>query len=364
VLRTTFVHVSAFLIGAALAGAQANPPVINSVVSSRDGLHLTISGTGFGTVAPRVKLATIALTITRFSNSAISAALPEKTPPGAYLLSVENMTTRKTDVFAAAIGQIGPAGQAGPAGASGPRGATGPQGLAGAVGPKGATGAIGPTGAQGLAGVTGAAGPVGAKGDTGPAGPTGSQGVTGATGPAGPKGATGTTGPAGPPGPKGDTGTTGPSGPTGPQGLAGGQVWTAVTVVPDLSEYDDAGALPVGSSAANAGLTLDTLLNSSVPVPQACSASNFTAQVHGAANTSTMTVGIGHASLALAEGGNYYPPSNAQCTVTAANGAAVSCAATGADFLPAGDLAFLYFYNIQNAPDFQNARVYVSFVCK
>ncbi len=245
-----------------------------------------------------MKLATTVLTITKFNNSAIVAALPEKTPPGAYLLSVENMSTRKTDVFAAAIGQIGPAGQAGPAGAAGPRGATGPQGPAGAVGQKGTTGA------------------------------------------------------------------TGPSGPTGSQGLAGGQVWTSVTVLPDLSQYYDAGALPVGSSAASAGLTLDTILISSVPVPQACSASNFTVQVHGAANTSTMTVGLGHASLGLIEGGNYYPAANATCTVTAANGAGVSCTGTGADSLPAGDLAFLYFTNFQNAPDFLNARVYVSFVCQ
>lgn len=123
--------------------------------------------------------------------------------------------------------------------------------------------------------------------------------------------------------------------------------------------------MPVGSSAATVDLTIDTILISSVPVPQACSASNFTVQVHGAVNTSTMTVGLGHSSLAGVESGYYYPAGNATCSVTAANGGAVSCTgASGADSLPTGDLAFLYFTNFQNAPDFQNARVYVSFVCQ
>ena len=282
-----------FLIAVLMAGlsgamaAQVQPPVIDKVTENAAGTEITINGSGFGTEKPKVALGTAALVVERSSNGAIVAELPSKIACGAYLLKVTNATTHQAQVFAAAIGQIGPAG---PIGLAGPRGATG------------------------------------------------------ATGPAGPKGATGA---------------------AGPQGQVGGQAWSASLALPaDMSGVYDLVAPPAGSSSVSMGLTQDALIALAMPMPRGCTAANFTAQVQGAANASTATVALGHATLSSIDGGHYYGGQNAACTIMAANGGAGSCTGAGGDAVSGGELAFVYLTDFQNASDFANARVYVSFTCE
>lgn len=311
--------------------AQAAPPVIDRVTESADGTRITISGNGFGTAPPKVKLGTTALTVTHSNSSAIVATLPANTAAGAYLLTVQNTTTKSSAVFAAAIGQIGPVG---------PVGAAGPKGAAGAAGPAGAQGPAGPKGA------TGAAGPAGAIGPQGPAGAKGDTGATGAQGPAGPQGATGPQGPAG-------TGR----GVAGPRGPAGGQVWAASAYLP--AETGSAN-WQIAPSGANSGIPLDTdnFMDRLLPVPQSCTVSNFNASATGGTHS-----GGGLVSLSFLDSGDLFSTSlSCELAVPAGGGDPVCSSATALQ-LTQGERIVLIF-KPDTAGDYGNSSVFASFTCQ
>jgi hypothetical protein len=103
---------------AILMAQESIIPVVYDATENAQATQLTINGTGFGTKQPKVSLGTTQLTVTAYSDSKITANIPAATPAGAYLLDVQNETSRLFTLFTATIGQIGPAGPAG-SGASG-----------------------------------------------------------------------------------------------------------------------------------------------------------------------------------------------------------------------------------------------------
>ncbi len=376
------ILMTAFLFGGLLLAAQATSPVILKTTENRAETQITIVGSGFGSVDPRVKLGAITLTVNRFNANTIVADLPDGLGAGAYLLAVENMSTHSTAVFAAAIGQIGPAGPIGPAGAAGPKGATGPAGPAGTAGPQGpagARGATGATGPQGLIGATGSAGPIGAKGNTGATGATGPQGatgaagpqgLTGAAGPAGPKGdigATGATGPQGPVGPQGDTGPQGPTGArglaglrggTGAQGPAGGQVWAANVGLPADADGVNVWLGPASGSGNALGNNSGTTYTYLLPVPQSCTTSNFNVTATGAAPSSGANV-----SLGFLESGEIFA-SSLSCNLPALAGAGeVTCSSTAAFQLTQGE-RILMVVQPGGPTGYDNMHIFTSFTCQ
>ena len=354
-LRTCLV-VPLLLAGAQLpAAAEGFIPIILNVTESTAGTQITIDGTGFGSSLPKVWLATTPLTVTQNSDTSITANLPSGISAGAYLLRVERDRPRLTGFFEAAIGQIGttgpqgPVGPAGPMGLQGPVGPMGPQGVAGPIGPPGLTGPAGPTGA------TGPMGPQGAPGVQGPAGPIGPVGPTGATGPIGPQGVPG---PQGSPGPLGNPG---PAGPMGPQGAPGGQVWVANIQLPTaISNGEAMGYLPTGSSGQNA--PIGDAVASSMAVPQNCTVSNLHAVVFGATGTSTAQVTVGFDDYPTALGNGFFP-SPVSCTITAGPNPA-TCTSSATQSLNSNQLVLLVTSGFTNGPDFQNARLLVSFTCQ
>jgi hypothetical protein len=379
------VFLTAVLLGGRMLAAQATPPVILKVTENRPGTQITITGSGFGSVAPKVKLGSTPLTLNRFNGYTIVADLPDGVTPGAYLLAVENTSTHSTAVFSAAIGQTGPAGPIGPAGETGPKGAAGPAGPQGLTGAKGATGPqgltgtmgpIGPQGAKGDAGATGAAGPQGATGAMGPqglagaTGPAGAIGNTGATGAAGPQGATGAMGAMGAvglAGPQGDAGLQGPTGPrglaglrggTGATGAAGGQVWAGSMSLPADA---DGGVTWLGpaSGANNAlGATAGTTYTYLLQVPQSCTVSNFNVTATGVAASSGATVTLGYL-----ESGDLFATS-LSCVLPALTGAGeVSCSSTTALQLTQGERIVMVAVPAgQSGYDYMH--IFSSFMCQ
>lgn len=185
-------------------------------------VQMDIVGSNFGDVQPAVTLDGLTQAVTFYSDTLVTIAplTPATLAPGAYLLSVMNMTNKAqlAGEFDVTVGTVGPQGPAGPAGAVGPvgpQGTVGPQGAPGPAGPRGSEGPIGPAGPMGQEGHVGAPGPVGNPGPAGPAGPKGDRGAVG------PQGATGPVGPIGAPGPIGPMVLTGPAGPQGPAGPTG-----------------------------------------------------------------------------------------------------------------------------------------------
>jgi hypothetical protein len=347
------MFLTAVLLGGSLLAAQVTAPVILKAMENRAGTQITITGSGFGSATPKVKLGSTALTLNRFNANTIVADLPDGIAAGAYLLAVENMSTRSTAVFAAAIGQIGPTGPIGPAGTTGPKGATGPAGptgTAGAQGPAGAKGATGATGPQGLTGTTGA---------IGPAGPLGAKGDTGATGAAGPQGATGSTGP------QGNTGAQGPAGPRGLAGLrgatgpVGGQVWAASMSLPaDTGEANWQGA-PSGAGDA-LPLDSDNVRAKLLPVPQSCTISNFNASATGGTHSGGGLVSLGF----LESGGILQYITNASCELAVpAGGGDPVCSITTAVPLTQGERINVLFQP-DNAGDYDNSSIFTSFTCQ
>jgi len=121
--------------------------------------QLVIQGRNFGVTPGTVSLDIYVLQIIAWTDTQISAFLPNNLPAAKYRTTVSNGTAAsQTDVFDVAIGAIGPQGPAGPQGAVGATGPVGPVGPAGAQGIQGFTGLPGPQGPQGVPGATGPAG--------------------------------------------------------------------------------------------------------------------------------------------------------------------------------------------------------------
>lgn len=181
-------------------------------------------------------------------------------------------------------------------------------------------------------------------------------GQIGATGPQGPQGVQGMTGPAGPAGPQG------PQGLVGPQGPVGGQIWSSNFVLPaTLTPYEVTHAvvaLPSGPSNAS-----ESIAASALQVPQNCTATNFSATQFGAAGTSSATVLLAVATPSSILG-NSGGGTSVSCTLKANSGGTSSCTSNATYPLTAGTDLLIAVYNFSNLPDFQNARMLVSFTCQ
>ena len=397
VIRRTGMFILLLLCGSALGKAQGPWfPFILSVTENAQGTAITISGSGFGEKTPKVTLGTAELTVTSSSNTSVTAKVPAGAAAGIYLLTVENVDQHwgwvNKAIFEATLGEIGPAGPAGPAGTQGPMGLPGPMGLQGPQGQPGATGVAGPAGAMGAQGLIGPAGPTGPIGLQGPVGLTGATGAAGAQGPAGPAGAAGPAGPIGPQGPIGQAGATGaagaqgpagaagamgvqgpagptgpegPTGPAGPAGTAGPGVWTSNFVVPASLANLGGGtifAVPIGTSTAVFNYQADTPA-SVVQVPQSCTVGNLSVVAFNVQGTSTATVGLGTATSASNLASNDLFGLDL-CTLKGNNGAPISCTSTGTPAVTAGQFVNDFIDAFSNAPDYQNARIFISFTCR
>lgn len=261
-------------------------------------------------------------------------------------------------------------------GVSGAVGPTGPQGNVGPTGPQGVIGPTGPTGSQGVIG------PTGSQGNVGPTGPTGADsfvaGPTGSIGPTGPQGVTGPTGAqstvAGPTGPTGATGAdstvAGPTGPTGAQGPTGaGSVTSVALSAPSVFTVSGSPVTTTGTLAltysgtalpvSSGGTGVSTIAALSIPVANVL-------------NTYTSVTPLAGQSVRINAGGTLweaYTPSTGSGSVTSVsvvsfnglagavtnatttpaitlsttitgvlkgNGAAISAAAAGTDYVAPG----------------------------
>jgi Collagen triple helix repeat (20 copies)/IPT/TIG domain len=185
----------------------------------------------------------------------------------------------------------------------------------------------------------------------------------GAVGPPGQVGAPGTPGAQGSPGTPGTPGAAGPTGPQGQTGPAGGQVWSSNTVLPaTIGNPYELVASPSGVSSAllQTGSNLETV---ALPLPQSCTASNFSVTVLGAGGTSELTVSLGISSA------DNLAPSNINelllsCPVTASNGAPVTCNVVGSVALTAPSYLSISIEAVSNPAALANARILTSFVCQ
>lgn len=284
---------------------DAHFPIILNVTENSAGTQITINGSHFGNSAAELWLGGTQLTSTAWTDTSITAELPSGIAAGAYLLRVERDHPHMTGLFAADIGQVGPTGPQGPQGIQGPMG---PQGIPGPIGP---------------------------------------QGIPG---------------PQGVPGPQGLTGAMGNPGPAGPVGPAGGQIWSSNFTLPaTLTSYEVTHAvvaLPSGASTASEGIAQSVL-----QVPHGCTATNLSATQFGAAGTSTATVILGVTSPSSILG-NSAGGTALACTLTASNGGTSSCSSNATAPLSAGQDILIAVYGFSNLPDFQNARMLVSFTCQ
>jgi len=126
------------------AYAAAEPAIISAVANFQTS-QLTITGSNFGTAAPKVTLDGSKLQVVSNSATTVVAALPTGTNPGGYLLTLTNATDGLKVAFDVTLGTAGPPG---------PQGLPGPQGVQGAQGPQGPQGAQGQEGSQGPAGIS------------------------------------------------------------------------------------------------------------------------------------------------------------------------------------------------------------------
>jgi hypothetical protein len=179
----------------------------------------------------------------------------------------------------------------------------------------------------------------------------------GTTGPTGPQGPPGEQGPAGSQGPQGNPGSTGAAGP------AGGQVWSSNSKLPaSIQDPYELVAPPsgVGSALLQAGSNLEAV---ALPLPQSCTASNFSVTVLGASGTSQLGVFLGAsdaASLPLSDI-NKLPLG---CSATASNGAVVTCTSAASAALAAPTNLSIYISAGEDPTAFQNATVLTSFICQ
>jgi collagen triple helix repeat protein/IPT/TIG domain-containing protein len=124
--------------------AYGAAPSIVSAVANFSTNQLTITGSNFGTAAPKVLLDGSALTVVTYSETNVVATLATGTNPGTYLLTLTPVGGVKVS-FDVTLGAVGP---------QGPQGLQGLQGVEGTQGPQGPQGAPGVAGAPGPAGMS------------------------------------------------------------------------------------------------------------------------------------------------------------------------------------------------------------------
>ncbi len=177
-------------------------------------------------------------------------------------------------------------------------------------------------------------------------------------------GSQGPTGPPGPPGGPGIQGTPGTPGTTGATGPAGGQVWSSNTVLPALiADPYEFLVPPTGVSSATLDAGSGALANIALPLPQTCTASNFSVTVLGAGGSAGMLVALGTSSAAS------FGPSDVDalplsCTANASSGQPVTCTSASTATLTAPTYLSIVVVASADPTNFANARILTSFVCQ
>jgi hypothetical protein len=111
-----------------------------SIISTDDNFQtnqITIAGSNFGTPEPYVTLDGHAATVVTHTPTTVVVDIPSNLAPGAYLLTLKNMSDDLVGSFVVTLGNVGPQGAQGPQGPQGAQGAQGPQGPQGQQGPPG-----------------------------------------------------------------------------------------------------------------------------------------------------------------------------------------------------------------------------------
>ena len=120
---------------------------------------------------------------------------------------------------------------------------------------------------------------------------------------------------------------------------------------------------PLGSSTFG-GINIGNLTTSVLPVPPNCNTiSDFTATILGAQGNSSLTAGVGSSPFADIRIGDVFS-TNVSCTITAANGANVSCTSPGTTTVDTTQAISIILTNIANPSDYQNTNVLTTFVCQ
>ncbi len=172
----------------------------------------------------------------------------------------------------------------------------------------------------------------------------------------------------------GAMGVQGPAGPTwgrrsdwvpaGPAGTAGPGVWTSNFAVPaSLAGLGNGTifAVPIGTSTAAFNFEAGTVA-SVVQVPQSCTVGNLSVVALNVQGTSTANVGLGEATSVSNLASDTLFPLNS-CTLKGNSGAPISCTSTATSAVTAGQFLTDYIDAFSNGPDYQNARILMSFTC-
>jgi hypothetical protein len=116
-----------FALAVALAGmaifyapalASAAPVIVSAVPSPSN--QVTITGSGFGSTAPTVKIDTAPAPVVSHSSTTVVVSLPAGITSGTFQLTLTNSTG--SCVFYLTLGDVGPQGPPGPQGEAGPAG--------------------------------------------------------------------------------------------------------------------------------------------------------------------------------------------------------------------------------------------------
>ena len=115
----------------------AQKPLIVSTDANFQTNQITVTGSNFGTPEPYLTLDGHAATVVTHTPTTVVIDIPSNLAPGAYLLTLKNMSDDLTGSFAVTLGSVGPQGAQGSQGPQGPHGPQGPQGAQGQQGPRG-----------------------------------------------------------------------------------------------------------------------------------------------------------------------------------------------------------------------------------
>jgi hypothetical protein len=112
------------------------------------------------------------------------------------------------------------------------------------------------------------------------------------------------------------------------------------------------------------GINVANLTASVLPVPPNCNTvSDFSATLIGAQGNSSLTVGVGSSPFADIAIGDVFS-TNVSCTLTAANGANVSCTSSGTTAVDTTQALSIILTNITDTADLQNTHLLTTFVCQ
>ena len=124
--RYNFALAAILAVMAMLPAVASATPVIVGAVPNFTTNKLTITGTGFGSAVPTLKIDAMAATVVSHTATTVVADLPAGIGSGTYQLTVT--TPAGMGSFDLTLGTVGPQGPAGPQRRTGGQGSSGPQG--------------------------------------------------------------------------------------------------------------------------------------------------------------------------------------------------------------------------------------------